>query len=210
MMCQQQALAGSRESRDPGIFSWSKSRDFGKWNPGIFRDLLIEWKWTFYGPSVRSWGHIWKYIAEKNQTQPMCINAGDLRRHFKAHSGGRSNKCNQCDFKFIHAANLRPHLKAHSGEKQNKCNRCDFTPIKADNLRNHLKIPPQHIQKRNLKDTFWLWWCGKCMIFDSTLREHIERHIQERSPFNNLRKMTEDNDLPHPHHHHYENLGYIS
>ena len=23
-----QALAGSRESRDPGIFSWSKSRDF--------------------------------------------------------------------------------------------------------------------------------------------------------------------------------------
>ena len=73
------------------------------------------------------------------------------------HSGARSNKCNQCDFKFIHAANLRPHLKAHSGEKPNKCNRCDFTPIKADNLRNHLKIPPQHIQKRNLKDTFWLW-----------------------------------------------------
>ena len=76
------------------------------------------------------------------------------RRHFKAHSGARSNKCNQCDFKFIHAANLRPHLKAHSGENPNKCNRCDFTTIKADNLRNHLKIPPQHIQKRNLKDTF--------------------------------------------------------
>ena len=50
-----QALAGSRESRYPGIFSWSKSRDFGKWNPGIFRDLLVEWKWTFYGPSVQ-WG----------------------------------------------------------------------------------------------------------------------------------------------------------
>ena len=86
--------------------------------------------------------------------QPIWIQAGDLRRHLKAHRGERSNKCNQCDFKFIHAANLRPHLKAHSGEKPNKCNRCDFKPIKADNLRNHLKIPPQHIQKRNLKDTF--------------------------------------------------------
>ena len=48
------------------------------------------------------------------------------------------------------------------------------------------------------------------MISDSALRENIERHIQERSPFNNLRIMTEgvaNNDL---HHHHYENLGYIS
>ena len=90
--------------------------------------------------------------------QPTWIHAGDLRRHLKVHSGERSNKCNhcnlQCYFAFIQAGNLRPHLKAHSGEKPNKCNRCDFTPIKADNLRNHLKIPPQHIQKRNLKDTF--------------------------------------------------------
>ena len=49
------------------------------------------------------------------------------------------------------------------------------------------------------------------MISDSALRENIERHIQERSPFNNLRLMTvgvANNDLPH--HHHYENLGYIS
>ena len=50
--------------------------------------------------------------------QPMWIHAGDLRRHLKAHTGERSNKCNQqCDFAFIQAANLRLYLKAHSGEK---------------------------------------------------------------------------------------------
>ena len=42
-----QALTGSRESRDPGIFSRSKSRYFLSWNPGIFRDLLVECKVTF-------------------------------------------------------------------------------------------------------------------------------------------------------------------
>ena len=36
-----QALAGSRESRDPGICSQPKSRDFQNWNPGIFRDFLL-------------------------------------------------------------------------------------------------------------------------------------------------------------------------
>ena len=58
----------------------------------------------------------------------MWIQACDFMRHLKAHSGERSNKCNQCDFAFIQAGNLRPHVKAHSGEKPNKCNRCDFTP----------------------------------------------------------------------------------
>ena len=41
-----QALAGSRESRDPGILSQPKSRDFWNWNPGIFRDFL----WLYFGP----------------------------------------------------------------------------------------------------------------------------------------------------------------
>ena len=78
--------------------------------------------------------------------QLMWIQDGDLMRHLKAHSGERSNKCNQCDFALFQAGNLRPHLKAHREEKPNKWNRCDFT--------HHLKISAQHIQERNLKDTF--------------------------------------------------------
>ena len=48
---------------------------------------------------------------EKNQMQPTWIHAGNLRRHLKAHSRERSNKCNQCDFTFIQAGNLRPHTQ---------------------------------------------------------------------------------------------------
>ena len=36
-----QALAGSRESRDPGIWGWWKSWDFRNWNPGIFWDFAL-------------------------------------------------------------------------------------------------------------------------------------------------------------------------
>ena len=34
-----------------------------------------------------------------------------------------------------------------------------------------------------LKTHFNCDWCGKHMVSDSALREHIERHILERSPF---------------------------
>ena len=64
-----------------------------------------------------------------------------------------------------------------------------LTPIKSEDLRNNFKIPPRYIQKRNLKDTLIgvvnAW-------FYSALREHIERHIQERRPFNTL---VANNDL---------------
>ena len=43
-----------------------------------------------------------------------------------------------------------------------------------------------------MKTHFNFDWCGKCIISDSALRERIERYIQERSPFNNLRIMTEE------------------
>ena len=77
-----QALTGSRESRDPGIFSWSKSRDFLLWNPGIFRDLLEECKGTFYGPSGPS------------ATALGGQNILTVRTHLKTHSGEKSNATN--------------------------------------------------------------------------------------------------------------------
>ena len=55
------------------------------------------------------------------------------------HSGGKSNKCNQCDSAFFYASALRTHLKTHSGEKSNKCNQCDYASSEVGDLRKHLK-----------------------------------------------------------------------
>ena len=41
-------------------------------------------------------------------------------------------------------------------------------------------------EKPLMKTHFNCDWCGKYIISDSALREHIERYIQERSPFNIL------------------------
>ena len=134
---------------------------------------------------ISRWGHIWQYIVEKNKMQQMWIQACDFMRHLKAHSGDRSNKCNQCDFVFIQAGNLRPHLKAHSREK----------PKNTSNVTLHLLRPAiwkyHHYntnsgEKPLMKTHFNCDWCGKYIISDSALREHIERYIQERSPFNIL------------------------
>ena len=64
------------------IFSWSKSRDFGKWNPGIFRDLLVECKGTFYGRSRPS--------STALGGQNILI----VRTHLKTHSGEKPNATN--------------------------------------------------------------------------------------------------------------------
>ena len=74
-----------------------------------------------------------------NQCGYASSEAGNLRRHLKAHSGEQLNKCNQCNYASPHAFDLRRHLKTHSGEKPNKCNHCNYASSRADVLRIHLK-----------------------------------------------------------------------
>ena len=62
-----------------------------------------------------------------NQCDYASSRIGNLREHFKTHSGEKLNKCNQCDYTSHHTGNLRVHLKIHSGEKPYKCNHCDYT-----------------------------------------------------------------------------------
>ena len=152
LMSPEQALAGSRESRDPGICSQPKSRDFQNWNPGIFRDFLL----LCFGPlgTLFSPAPIFFFftfsalpspysLMERGQHTKTNINtlssqASSLRRHLKTHSGEKSNKCNQCDYASSRAGDLRAHLKTHSGEKPNKCNKCDYASSQASNLKRHL------------------------------------------------------------------------
>ena len=164
-------LGGGQALEDPGICSWSKSRDFWKWNPGIFRDLLIECIGTFYGPSwpsatalrgqniptVRT--HLknivaWTSLAEKfvnihtekKQMKPMWIHEGDLSRHLKAHNGERSNKCMW--FCIYSGRQFETTFESSQWREAKKYIRCYFTPIKAGDL----KIPP--LQYKFRRETF--------------------------------------------------------
>ena len=67
------------------------------------------------------------------------IKAGNLRKHWKTHSGEKSIKCNQCDYAFFQAGHLREDLKTHSGEKLHRCNQCDYVSSYAGTLNRHLK-----------------------------------------------------------------------
>ena len=64
---------------------------------------------------------------------------GSVRNHLKSHMGEKSNKCYLCDFASSRASNLRRHLKTHSGEKPNKCNLCDYASSQTGDLKKHLK-----------------------------------------------------------------------
>ena len=71
------------------------------------------------------------HSEEKSKQCEHCdftsIQAENLRKHLKTHSGEKSNKCDITSFQ---ADNLMRHLKTHSGEKSNKGDQCDFVQTK--------------------------------------------------------------------------------
>ena len=61
-----------------------------------------------------------------NQCNFASVQADNLKRHLKTHSGEKSNKCKQCDYASSHASDLRRHMKSHSENESNKCKQCDY------------------------------------------------------------------------------------
>ena len=49
-----------------------------------------------------------------------CTEAGTSRNNFQVQSEEGSNKCSLCDFASSEVGDLRRHFKTHSGEKSNK------------------------------------------------------------------------------------------
>ena len=80
------------------------------------RGAISGWDWIYLWVIMHSlWevvcGYIWHHIVHCSEDKIWC----------RRHSGGKSNKCNQCSYAFSQAGTLRTHLIPHSGESPHKC-----------------------------------------------------------------------------------------
>ena len=98
------------------------------------------------------------------------VQAEDVRTH----SGGKSHKCDHCEYVFTKASQLKIHFRNHSGEKPFRCSFCDYTSVQTSNLRAHLK---NHSAEKPFK-------CKVCNFASSQaghLRAHSKTHSGDKS-----------------------------
>ena len=79
---------------------------------------------------------------------------------------------------WIQAGDLRRHLKAHSGERSNQCNRCDFSFNKRRRFKESFEYYHDAFRRETLKAHFICDWCGNYMIYDIDLRVMTEEGCQ--------------------------------
>ena len=153
--------------------------------------------------------HIWKHTAERNHTNVPSVSmhpliyaiwgnictVGAKNRayatnvslprtlmiHMRIHSGGKPNKCSQCNYTSHQEGNLKSHLKTHSGEKDYKCDKCNYKAARAEHLKSHMK---RHTR---------LYKCNCCtdaFNLENDLRSHLKTHIDGQLP-SNLQRQTQ-------------------
>ena len=89
-------------------------------------------------PSCRQFEHAFEETHTQKKTLHALIQMHQTLINLKAHTGEKSNKCNQYDFVSSHTSTLWIYLKMHSGEKSNICSQCDFVSSHAGNSRKHV------------------------------------------------------------------------
>lgn len=94
---------------------------------------------------------------------------GNLKRHFRTHSGEKPFKCEYCESCFTEKKSLKIHVRRHTGEKPYKCEICGKLFSQTGVLQSHMAL---HLNERK----FDCQKCGKAFRQRSQLKLHLMRH----------------------------------
>lgn len=109
----------------------------------------------------------------------MCVQASDLKRHERVHSGERPFVCEICDRRFAQGSSLKAHMRCHTNERPYACLHCDRTFIQSSNVYNHMRSHEDTDTVAQYR-RYSCALCDKSFVNSNVLRVHLRTHTGER------------------------------
>ena len=95
---------------------------------------------------------------------------GNLKLHFRTHTGGKPYTCTQCPTSFPIGQDLKWHLRFHTGEKPYHCTQCTKSFSISRDLKLHLRI---HTREKPYPCTH----CTTSFSKDGQLKQYLRTYI---------------------------------
>lgn len=108
-------------------------------------------------------------------------NSSYLSQHMRIHQGVKPYGCDICARKFTQLSHLQQHKRTHTGDKPYKCTYMNCTKqfSQLSNLQSHSRC-------HQLDKPYKCNSCYKCFHDESSLLEHIPRHLESKHLKKNL------------------------